>query len=91
MGLPGSGPSEEIVKVQNRAARFVTSNYCFETGSMTEIHEKIRWESLKTRSRDSRPILLYKGLKSAASIPVDDLISLIRSCRNHPSLALCQL
>ena len=28
---------EEIEKVQNRAAKFVTSNYCFETGSMTGI------------------------------------------------------
>ena len=26
---------QEIEKVQNRAARFVTSNYCFEIGSMT--------------------------------------------------------
>ena len=26
---------QEIEKVQNRAARLVTSNYCFETGSMT--------------------------------------------------------
>ena len=31
---------QEIEKVQNRAARFVTSNYCFETGSMTGIREK---------------------------------------------------
>ena len=28
---------EEIEKVQNRAARFVTNNYCFEIGSMTGI------------------------------------------------------
>ena len=31
-------------KVQNRAARVVTSNYCFETGSMTGILEKLKWE-----------------------------------------------
>ena len=37
------GPSgRNRKKVQNRAARFVTSNYCFETGSMTGIPEKIR-------------------------------------------------
>ena len=30
---------QEIEKVQNMAARFVTSNYCFETGSMTGILE----------------------------------------------------
>ena len=42
---------EEIEKVQNRAARFVTSNYCFESGSMTGILVKLRWESLKKRKR----------------------------------------
>ena len=29
-----------LQQVQNRAARFVTSNYSFETGSMTGILEK---------------------------------------------------
>ena len=33
---------QEIEKVQNRAARFVTSNYCFETGSMTGVLEKTK-------------------------------------------------
>ena len=35
----------EIEKVQNRAARFVASNYSFETGSMTGILEYLKWES----------------------------------------------
>ena len=77
---------QEIKKVQNRAARFVTSNYCFETESMTGILEKLKWESLKKKRRDSRLNLLYKGLKGAASIPTDDLISPIRCIRNHHSL-----
>ena len=82
---------QEIDKVQNRAARSVTSNYSFETGSMTGILENLKWESLKKR-RDSRQILLYKGLKGAACIPTDDLIPLpqppppIRRSRNHHSL-----
>ena len=65
---------QEIEKVQNRPARFVTSNYSFETGSMTGILENLNWESLKKRRRDSRLILLYKGLKGAACIQTDDLI-----------------
>ena len=66
---------QEIEKHQNRAARFITSNYCFETGSMTGILEKkVKWASLKKRRRDSRMILLYKVLKGAASIPTDHLI-----------------
>ena len=65
---------EELEKVQNRAARFVTRNYTFEEGSMTGILEQLKWESLKKRRTDNRLILLYKGLKGKARIPTDDLI-----------------
>ena len=43
--------------------------------------------SEKKRRRDSRIIMLYKGLKGAASIPTNDLVALIRHVRNHHSLA----
>ena len=80
---------EELKKVhvQERAARFVTGNYIYETGNMTGILEQLKWESLKKRRRDSRIILLYKGLKDAASISTNDLDSPIRHVRNHHSLA----
>ena len=77
----------ELEKVQNRAARFVTGNYVFETGSMTGILGQLKWESLKKRRKDSRLILLYKGLKGKARIPTDDLIPKSRRCRNQHSLA----
>ena len=77
----------ELEEVQNRAVRFVTENYNFETGSMTGILEHLKWESLVKRWRDSRLILLYKSLKSKASIPTGDLIPLVRRCRNHHSMA----
>ena len=77
---------QEIEKVQNRAARFATSNYSFEMGSMIGILENLEQEPLKKRRRDSRLILLYKGLKGAACIPTDDLIPPIRRSRNHYSL-----
>ena len=54
----GVGLLNELEKVPNRAARFVTGNYNFETGSMTGILEHLKWESLKKRRRDSRLILL---------------------------------
>ena len=73
--------------VQNRAARFVTGNYNFETGSMTGILKHLKWESFKKRRRDSRLILLYKGLKGKASIPTDDLIPLVRRCQNDHYMA----
>ena len=82
----GVGLQNELEKVQNRAARFVTGNYNFETGSMTGILEHLKWESLKKRRRDSR-LLLYKGLKGKASIQTDDLIPLVRRCRNDNSMA----
>ena len=36
------GSSEELEKVQKRAARFVTDNYIYETGSMTGILEQLK-------------------------------------------------
>ena len=42
---------QEIEKVQNRAAMFVISNYCFETGSMTGLLEKLKWESQEKEER----------------------------------------
>ena len=38
------GLQEELEKVQNRVARFVTGNYVFETGSMTGILGQLKWE-----------------------------------------------
>ena len=72
-----------LEKVQKRAARFVTGNYIYETGSMTGILEQLKWESLKTRSKDSTLIMLYKGLKDAASIPTNGLVPPISHTRNH--------
>ena len=78
---------DELEKVQKKAARFVTGNYVYETGSMTGILEQLKWESLKKRRKDSRLIMLYKGLKGAASIPTNDIVPPIRRTRKHHSLA----
>ena len=81
------GLYEELEKLQNRAARFVTRNYTFEEGSMTGILEQLKWESFKKKRTDNRLILLYKGLKGKARIPTDDLIPKTRRCRNSHSKA----
>ena len=76
---------EEIEKVQNRAARLVTGNYNFETGSMTNILEESGWESLHKRRKGSKLVLLFKGLKGRANIPCNDLQPPNRRSRNqHP-------
>ena len=84
---PGVVLQEELESMQKRAARFVTGNYNYETGSMTGILGQLKWESLKKRRKDNRLILLYKGLKGKASVPTDDLIPKTRRCRNQHSMA----
>ena len=84
---PGVVLQEELESVQKCAARFVTGNYNYETGSMTGILGQLKWESLKKRRKDNRLILLYKGLKGKASVPTDDLIPKTRRCRNQHSMA----
>ena len=78
---------EELESVQKRAARIVTDNYNYETGSMAGILGQLKWESLKKRRKDNRLILLYKGLKGKASVPTDDLIPKTRHCKNQHSMA----
>ena len=78
---------EELEKVQNRAARFVTGNFNFETGSMTNILEQLGWESFHKGRKGSKLILLFKGLKGRASIPCDDLQPPNRRSRNQHSMA----
>ena len=70
--------------MQKRAARFVTGNYSYETGSMTGILGQLKWESLTKRRKDNRLILLYKG---KASVPTDDLIPKTRCYRKQHSMA----
>ena len=67
-------------------ARFVTRNYSYVTGSLTGILEELKWETLQKRRKDNRLILLYKGLKGKARIPIDDLIPKNRRCRNQHSM-----
>ena len=71
---PGVVLQEVLESVQKGAARFVTGNYNYETGSMSGILGHLNWESPKKRRKDNRLILLYKGLKGKASVPTDDLI-----------------
>ena len=74
-------------RFQNSAARFMTTNYVYETGSMTGIPGQLKRESRKKRRKDNRLILLYKGLKGKARIPSDDLIPKTRRGRNQHTLA----
>ena len=92
LGPHGIVVQKELEKVQNRAARFVTGNYNFETGSMTNILEQLGWESLHKRRKGRKLILLYTGLNGRASIPCDDLQPPNRHNRNeHPMAFKCHM
>ena len=54
---------------------------------MTDILGQLKWESLKKRRKNNRLTLLYKGLKSKASVPADALIPKTRHCRNQHFMA----
>ena len=54
---------EELESVQKRAARFVTGNYNYETGSMTGILGQLKWESLKKRKKTIDLYCYIKVLK----------------------------
>ena len=56
-----NGLNDELENVPKRAARFVTRNYSYETGSMTGILEELKWETLQKRRKDNSLILMYKG------------------------------
>ena len=57
-----NGLNDELENVQKRAARFVTRNYSYETGSMTGILEELKWETLQKRRKDKEnPSLVFSG------------------------------
>ena len=78
--------NDELENVQKRAARFLTRNYSYETGSMTGILEELKRETLQKRRKDNSLILMYKGLNGKARILTVDLIPNNRLCRNHHSM-----
>ena len=84
---PGVVLKEQLESMQKRAARYVTGNCSYKTGSMSGILGQLKWESLKKRRKDNRLILLYKGIKGKDSIPTDDLIPKTRRGRNQHSMA----
>ena len=63
----------DIEKVHRRAARFVTNNYKYEPGTVTDIMNSLKWKTLHRRREENSLVLFYKGLKGKAAIPVHDL------------------
>ena len=71
---------EKLKKVQKRSARFITSNYNYEPGSMTTIQTKL--EPLKERRKQNRLILFCNGVHHLVEIPTDNLQCPLRTTKN---------
>ena len=50
---------DELEKVQRRAARYVMNIY-LQTSSVTQMLHQLQWETLKTKKRNIKLIMLYK-------------------------------
>ena len=56
--------SNEIKKIQRRAARFVTSDYQnYELGSVTTLLKDLSWKSLKNRREVRQTLSSQKGIR----------------------------
>ncbi|CAC5413042.1 unnamed protein product [Mytilus coruscus] len=64
----------QVEIVQRRAARFVTTAYSREPGTVTNILQTLGWTTLATRRKGARLILLYKILHGEASVIIPDYI-----------------
>ena len=56
--------------VQRKAARFVTSNYTREPGTVTTILQNLGWQTLENRRQMARLTLLYKSLNQEAAVNI---------------------
>ena len=61
----------------------MTSNYNYETGSMTNIINSLKWKTLQQKRKENRLILLYKGLRGKVNIPINDLQGTTARDRNQ--------
>ena len=82
---------EKIEGVQKSAARFITSDYSREPGSMTEILQDLDLEPLQERRRQSRLILFCKGIFNQAKLPTEVLEEPTRKTKNMHNLPFRQL
>ena len=56
--------------VQRKAARFVTSNYTREPGTVTTILQNLGWQTLENRRQMARLTLLYKFINQEAAVNI---------------------
>ena len=67
--------SHKIEMVQRRAARFVTGDYQTKSkGCMSDMLNKLNWDSLQSRRTARRLIIFHKSINGHLSLPVGNLL-----------------
>ena len=73
--------------MQRRAARYVQSRYR-RTSSVGEMLTELRWQSLESRRRNARLIMMYKITHHLVAIPVNaHMTAVTRTTRRQHSLS----
>ena len=82
---------DKLESIQKRSARFISSDFSREPGSMTSILKDLDLPTLADRRKQNRIILFSKGVLGKANIPMDRLRHPIRKTRGMHNLHFCQL
>ena len=68
------GDSNQLDRVQRRAAKFVFSDYSYHS-SVTDMIHKLGWKDLATRRKELRLTLLYKMVHGLVAVPASDYLT----------------
>ena len=80
------GDSNQLDRVQRRAAKFVLSDYSYHS-SVTDMLHKLAWQHLVTRRNELRLTLLYKMVHGLVAIPTSVCFNTCRQ-ENQSSTSL---
>ena len=73
---------DKIEMVQRRAARFVMGDY-YRRSSVAKMLDDLKWQTLYTRRKINKAIMMYKILNNLVAVPKDDLQKATASLRGH--------
>ena len=74
---------DSIDRVQKRAARFATNNYCFETGNSEKNRKSLEWDTLEERRLQTKLTTFHKARLKLLEIPTDHLKFKDRKTRHN--------
>ena len=62
---------ENLEKVKKNAARYITNDYSYTTGSTKANMHKLEWVPLEEHRARIKSTILYKGINNLIDIPID--------------------